>query len=81
MIGPLRGNEFGIDEYIVDVDLKRTYSGEDDLLIIVFVYKHIFFIFVLRRFYQLVRYWILDHNRIIHKFFDLAFYFVTYNLR
>jgi len=81
VVGPLCGNKFGVDEYIIDVDLKRAYSREDDLLIIVFVYEHIFFIFVLGSFYKLVRYWVLDNNRIIDKFFDLAFYFVIYNLR
>ena len=81
VVGPLSGNKFWVDEYIVDVNLKWTYSWEDDLLIIVFVYEHIFFIFILWSFYQLIRYWVLNNNRIIHKFFDLAFYFVIYNLR
>ena len=72
VVGPLRGHEFGGDEYVIDIYFEGADPREDDILVGGFVQEYIFLAAELIGFDELVRDWIFDNNGVGYEFFDFA---------
>ena len=73
VVGPLIGVELWKDKDVVDVYLKWAYPRENDLLIVDFIDEQILLIFDFLRFYEFIRYWVLDDDGVIDKLLYFSF--------
>ena len=80
MLWPVIGEEFGINEYIVNVDLEGPDAGKSDNLISLLVEIGIGRKPGFGRFGELIGNRILDNNRIVDKSFQLPLHWVIMHM-
>lgn len=73
MVGPLVSEEFGADEYVVDINFEGADPWIYNWLVGFFIDEQIFIVLDFWGFDELIRYWVLDDNGIGYKLLDFPF--------